>query len=99
MHFTSTQGENPTESFSPPRGISPATLIDQVRNTAPFVFDALWESVAATPTHRYLEIIRSKHSMPSHESYFELCLAAHHTTVATFVPTDVDSQIRFKLWH
>lgn len=26
--------------------------------------------------------------------YFALCLACHHTTVATFVPTDVDSKIR-----
>lgn len=30
--------------------------------------------------------------------YFALCLAAHHATVATFVPTDVDSKIRGVLW-
>ena len=32
------------------------------------------------------------------QSYFALCLAAHHATVATFVPTDVDSKIRGQLW-
>jgi hypothetical protein len=34
----------------------------------------------------------------THADYFRLCLAAHHATVATYVPTDVDNQIRFKLW-
>src|SRR5262249_8642334 len=31
-------------------------------------------------------------------AYYHLCLAAHHATVASYVPTDVDNQIRFKLW-
>jgi hypothetical protein len=31
--------------------------------------------------------------------YFAVCLAAHHATVATFVPTDVDSKIRGLLWR
>ena len=30
--------------------------------------------------------------------YFALCLACHHATVATYVPTDVDSKIRGTLW-
>jgi hypothetical protein len=33
-----------------------------------------------------------------HLDYFALCLAAHHATVATFVPTDVDTKIRGVLW-
>ena len=33
------------------------------------------------------------------EDYFALCLAAHHGTVATFVPTDVDTKIRGLLWR
>jgi len=33
-----------------------------------------------------------------HLDYFALCLAAHHATVATFVPTDVDTKIRGILW-
>lgn len=31
--------------------------------------------------------------------YFALCLACHHATVATFIPTDVDSKIRGLLWR
>lgn len=31
--------------------------------------------------------------------YFALCLAAHHASVASFVPTDVDSKIRGLLWR
>ncbi|MBX3466384.1 MAG: hypothetical protein KF878_05730 [Planctomycetes bacterium] len=30
--------------------------------------------------------------------YFALCVAAHFATVATFVPTDVDTKIRAHLW-
>ena len=33
------------------------------------------------------------------EDYFALCLACHHATVATFVPTDVDAKIRGTLWQ
>lgn len=32
-------------------------------------------------------------------AYFELLLAAHYATVATFVPTDVDTRIRFHEWQ
>ena len=31
--------------------------------------------------------------------YFALCLACHHATVATFVPTDVDTKIRGIVWR
>jgi len=33
------------------------------------------------------------------EDYFAYCLACHHATVATYVPTDVDSKIRGLLWR
>lgn len=33
------------------------------------------------------------------QNYFAICLAAHHATVATFIPTDVDSKIRGLLWN
>ncbi len=33
------------------------------------------------------------------QDYFALCLACHHATVATFVPTDVDTKIRGILWR
>lgn len=34
----------------------------------------------------------------SHFEYFRLCVCCHYLTCATPVPTDVDIQIRFKLW-
>ncbi|MBC7928243.1 MAG: hypothetical protein H7039_21570 [Bryobacteraceae bacterium] len=33
------------------------------------------------------------------QDYFALCVSCHHATVATFVPTDVDSKIRGLLWR
>src|SRR5271170_8135834 len=33
------------------------------------------------------------------QDYFALCLACHHATVATFVPTDVDTKIRGIAWR
>jgi len=33
------------------------------------------------------------------QDYFALCLACHHATVATFVPTDVDTKIRGMSWR
>jgi len=33
------------------------------------------------------------------QDYFALCLACHHATVATFIPTDVDTKIRGILWQ
>ncbi len=38
-------------------------------------------------------------SPEAHVDYFALCLASHMATVATFVPTDVDTKIRDALWH
>lgn len=34
----------------------------------------------------------------THFEYFRLCLSSHYLTVATPTPTDVDNQIRLKLW-
>jgi hypothetical protein len=33
------------------------------------------------------------------QDYFALCLACHHATVSTFIPTDVDTKIRGILWQ
>ena len=87
-----------------PRGVAPKILLNHVKNTAPFVF---YDSFCAGPNHRYLKILRHidhwlekfPETQLDHAHYFELCVAAHWGTVATFVPTDVDNQIRSKLWH
>lgn len=77
-----------------PRGIAPHALLAQVRNTAPFIFSP---DFPAPPYVRELRLVAGD-GIP-HDRYFRLCLAAHFATVGTFVPTDVDNQIRFKLWH
>jgi hypothetical protein len=41
----------------------------------------------------------SEPTVEEREDYFALCLSCHHGTVATFVPTDVDSKIRGILWQ
>ncbi len=88
--------------------ISPATLVEWVENTAPFLFhDSNPLPVARLITLKFDEILRSVKQgyvwpeSPDEyiEDYFALCLAAHHGTVATFIPTDVDSKIRGLLWR
>jgi len=71
--------------------ISPAGLRELVWNTAPY----LKTRAADTP------FLKTLHAEPEDSvyGYFEFCLAAHHTTVATYVPTDVDSKIRGLLWR
>ncbi len=81
--------------------IQPATLVEWVENTAPYLFSGrLLES-------EFLFILREVKrgaAWPGEltayiEKYFALCLAAHHATVASFIPTDVDSKIRGLLWR
>lgn len=78
-------------------GISPELLVSQVRNTAPYVFDDLWGDVAASPPGQIVRAFEPSKPL-SHAAYFRLCLSAHYLTCATPVPTDVDNQIRRKLW-
>lgn len=84
-----------------PRGIAPDLLLSQVRNTMPYLFD---EEVAHTPLGDFIpaQILRNfavaSHSLLSHFEYFRLCVSCHYLTCATPVPTDVDIQIRKKLW-
>ncbi|MFM8269206.1 MAG: hypothetical protein ACKN9V_03375 [Pseudomonadota bacterium] len=86
--------------ISRPKGIEPQLLFKQVLNTAPFLKTLAIED---KPSVRYLKILQALESGASWDDfswgrYFELCVAAHYATVATFVPTDVDNHIRFKLW-
>ncbi|HYF51247.1 MAG TPA: hypothetical protein VEJ63_17665 [Planctomycetota bacterium] len=55
----------------------------------------------------FLDILERAETLPAvdnpstaqREDYFALCMACHHATVATFVPTDVDTKIRGVLWQ
>jgi hypothetical protein len=76
--------------------IDPENLRGLVRNTAPFLFES------APPDgveFEFLQILHQSAPAASGPGYFALCVAAHHATVATFVPTDVDAKIRGLLWR
>jgi hypothetical protein len=82
-------------------GISPELLVSQVKNTAPYLFDepvAPSDAAASIPARFVRDHDRAQPASLSHFEYFRLCLSAHYLTCATPVPTDVDNQIRRKLW-
>ena len=80
------------------RGIDSKLLISQIKNTAPYFFDSNLITYSFIPVHIARAQAMHDDEPKSHHAYFELCLSAHYLTCATFVPTDVDNQIRFKLW-
>lgn len=95
------------------RWIGPETLIAQVRNTAPFLEPRLPARESGRlielgdSTDGFLRVLSSWENMlraslraeEQLQDYFAFCLACHHTTVATFVPTDVDTKIRGIVWR
>lgn len=88
--------------MEPLRGIAPALLVEQVRNTAPWVFSNPSPNPIPPPfvaLQNAAQAALTSDSTLSPVEYFRLCLSAHFSTVATFVPTDVDNAIRFKLWQ
>ena len=68
----------------------------------PYLFEA---SRSGTPLvqSKPARVVLSQFADPDaempHLDYFRLCLSAHFLTVGTPVPTDVDNQIRRKLWN
>jgi hypothetical protein len=93
--------------------IGPETLISQVRGTAPFLEPRLPArepgrliEFGHSPTG-FLRILANWENilrpnlLPEEQlqDYFAFCLACHHATVATFVPTDVDTKIRGIVWR
>lgn len=84
-------------------GIAPNILLKNVENTAPFLFQG--EIDTTGPKRAYLaKLVFYKKNLKALNhidltEYFHLCLAAHWSTAGTFVPTDVDNQIREGLWR
>src|ERR1700735_5425521 len=93
--------------------IGPETLISQVRSTAPFLEARLPATepgrlieLGHSPDG-FLRILANWENIlrpnlnPEEQlqDYFAFCLACHHATVATFVPTDVDTKIRGIVWR
>lgn len=83
------------------RGVSPALLLEQTRNTAAWALegpDALRES-ARDRLLGATELQTRWREPEALDDYLGVMLAAHYTTVATFVPTDVDTHIRYHVWQ
>lgn len=77
--------------------IAPSNLLEQVRNTAPFLFEG---PAPEGPSRRFIALLRTYDGRAiSAAAYYEFCLAAHWATAGTFVPTDVDNAIRWRLWQ
>jgi len=93
--------------------IGPETLISQVRGTAPFLEPRLPATESCRlielghSPDGFLRILANWENIlrpnlnPEEQlqDYFAFCLACHHATVATFVPTDVDTKIRGIVWR
>jgi hypothetical protein len=93
--------------------IGPSTLISQVRVTAPFLEPQLPAAEPGRlielgdSADGFLRILANWENIlrpnlnPEEQlqDYFALCLACHHATVATFVPTDIDTKIRGIVWR
>ncbi len=83
-------------------GIAPNLLLKQVENTAPFLFKGELNTEGKQRAYlAKLKFYKKNLKQLNHinlTEYFHICLCAHWTTAGTFVPTDVDNQIRQKLW-
>jgi hypothetical protein len=83
-------------------GIAPNILLKHVESTAPFLFEG--ELDTSGEERAFLEKLRFyKKNLKALAhinltEYFHICMAAHWSTAGTFVPTDVDNQIREGLW-
>lgn len=83
-------------------GIAPNLLMKDIENTAPFLFQG--EIKTSEEKQEYLQKLRDYKTNSkllkqlNLSDYFHLCISAHWTTAGTFVPTDVDNQIRYSLW-
>lgn len=81
------------------QGVKPALLLSQVRNTAAWALDGPTEGDARSWRRALVAAEQTTHGHDADGAYLRLLLAAHHATVATFVPTDVDSHIRHHAWQ
>ena len=83
-------------------GIAPNLLLKDIEVTAPFLFKG--ELNLEGKDREYLKKIsfykKNLNSLKyiNLSDYFYICIAAHWATAGTFVPTNVDNQIREGLW-
>jgi radical SAM protein with 4Fe4S-binding SPASM domain len=81
------------------RGAKPSLVSSQVRNTAAWALAGPTEDAAHSWRKALVSAEEIPHGHDGDGAYLRLLLAAHHATVATFVPTDFDSHIRFHAWQ
>ena len=84
-------------------GIAPNILLKHVENTVPFLFTGEINTSDEDKVYLAKLVFYKKNLKALNQidlaEYFHLCLAAHWATAGTFVPTDVDNQIREGLWR
>ena len=83
-------------------GIAPNILLKHIESTAPFLFKGQLETNGKEKNFLAKLIFYKKNlnllKNIDLAEYFHICMSAHWTTAGTFVPTDVDNQIREGLW-
>lgn len=83
-------------------GIAPNLLLKDIENTAPWLFRGEIETTGDKRAYLAKVVFYKKNlNLLKHinlTDYFYLCMAAHWSTAGTFVPTNVDNQIREGLW-
>ncbi len=83
-------------------GIAPNILLKNVENTVPFLFKGALNTTGSERAFLAKLIFYKKNlnllKNIDLAEYFHICLSAHWATAGTFVPTDVDNQIREGLW-
>jgi hypothetical protein len=85
------------------KGIAPNLLLKDVENTAPWLFRGEIDTQGADRAYLaklvfYKKNLKALQHIDLSE-YFHICLSAHWATAGTFVPTNVDNQIREGLWR
>lgn len=97
----------PANLLSLVRNTAPWLFLSWAKDLAPTVPEPEHLIDLADQPFGWLQILRHGRRLAedepgtpeAHADYFALCLACHWATVASFVPTDVDTKIRDALWH
>lgn len=83
-------------------GIGPNLLVRDVEVTAPFLYKGELDTTGKNRVYLAKLIFYKKNlnqlKYIDLTEYFTICMAAHWSTAGTFVPTNVDNQIREGLW-
>jgi hypothetical protein len=79
-------------------GIAPPLVLEQVKNTAAWLWEDPRAAAVTGALDRVDDATRAQTSGDGAPDYLRHLLAAHFSTVATFVPTDVDARIRHHAW-